>query len=79
MLFATSAVDAELAVDQVALLEHDPPAQRIFHGARLLEDLLEHEVLVAALFGLDRAPVDLARRALDRAAVAASRSEHRRR
>ncbi len=47
------------------LLQEDAPgllpdaAERgIAHGARLLEDLLQHEMLVAALFRFDRVPED---------------------
>src|SRR4051812_29472998 len=58
-------VEAELGIHQVALLEQDATAQRIFDCSRLLEDLLQHEVLVAALLGLDRAPIDVSRSALD--------------
>ena len=61
--------DADLLADDVALGEIDAPAQRVLDGARLLVDLLEHEVLVAALLGLGRRPVDALRRALDRRAV----------
>ena len=39
------------------------------NGPRLLPDLLEHEVLVAALFRLDRIPLNARHRALDRIAV----------
>src|SRR5882762_5761409 len=43
--------------------------QRVADGARLLENLFLHEVLVAALFRHDRVPRDVLRGALDRAAV----------
>ena len=43
-------------------------AQRgIAHRARLLKDFLEHEMLVAALFGHDGVPQDVRDLALDRA------------
>ena len=50
--------DADLLADDVALGQIDAPAQRVLHGARLLVDLLEHEVLVATLLGLRGRPVD---------------------
>ena len=34
----------------------DPPGQRLLDDVRLLEDLLEHEVLEAALLGRARRP-----------------------
>src|SRR5512146_620565 len=40
------------------VLEQQAPAQRVGDGARLLVDLLEHEVLVAGLLGHHRAPGD---------------------
>ena len=45
------------------------PSERVAHGARLLKDFLEHEVLVAALFRHDRIPQDVGDLALDRAPV----------
>ncbi len=61
--------DADLFADHVPLAEVHAAAQRVFDGTRLLVDLLEHEVLVAALLGLGRRPVDALRRALDAGAV----------
>src|SRR5690606_5109148 len=61
--------EAELGVDQVARLEIDPAAQGVLDGARLLEDLLEHEVLVAALFRLNGAPIDTTCATLDLCAI----------
>src|SRR5258708_8301171 len=43
--------------------------QRVADGARLLENLLLHEMLVAALFGHDGIPGDMLGGALDRATV----------
>ena len=37
----------------------DAAEQRVANGARLLKDLLEHEVLVAALLRHDRVPQDV--------------------
>ena len=58
------------------LVEEDSPgflahaAQRgVAHRARLLKDFLEHEVLVAALFGHDRVPQNVRGRTLHRAPV----------
>src|SRR6478609_74036 len=51
-------IQPELGGHHIAGLELDAPPQRVFDGARLLEDLLEHEVLVAAFFRLNGAPVD---------------------
>src|SRR5690606_39987957 len=53
-------IKPEFIQHQRARLEIESPAQRIFDGSRLLKDLLEHEVFVAALFGLHRTPVDAA-------------------
>ena len=47
----------------------DPPGQRLAQGDGLLVDLLEHEVLVAALLGGLGRPVDDRHRALHRASV----------
>src|SRR5262249_13904881 len=46
--------------EDVALGEEHPAAQRVRQRARLLPDLLVHEVLVAALLGHHRRPVDAA-------------------
>ena len=40
--------------------------RRVAHGARLLKDFLEHEMLVAALFGHDRVPQNVRDLALHR-------------
>ena len=50
----------------VAGLEQQAPAQGVGDGPRLLVDLLEHEVRVAALLGLRGVPVDGARLPLAR-------------
>ncbi len=56
---------AQVLVGQAHLVEHqlaglaEPPAQRVGHGPRLLGDLLEHEVVVAALLGGRGVPVDV--------------------
>ncbi len=47
----------------------DAAQKSVAHGARLLENLLLHEVLVAALFGHDGIPGDMVRGAIDWAAV----------
>ena len=47
----------------------DAPAERFLDDVRLLEDLLEHEVLEAALLGRRSLPGDLPHFALDRFAV----------
>ena len=44
----------------------DAAQHRVAHGARLLKDFLEHEMLVAALFGHDRIPQDVRHLALHR-------------
>ena len=49
---------AQLLEMDLALVEADPPEQRVAHRARLLVDLLQHEVAVAALLGLHRVPGD---------------------
>ena len=53
----------QLGVRDRHLLEEDPPGverhapeHRVAHRLRLLEDLLEHEVLESGLLGLDRVP-----------------------
>ncbi len=61
--------DAHLARDDVGGLEVDAAAQRVLDGPRLLVDLLEHEVLVAALLGLGGRPVDALGRTRDHRAV----------
>jgi hypothetical protein len=61
--------EPDLFADDVRLGHVHAPAQRVFDRARLLMDLLEHEVLVAPLFRLGRGPVDVLARALHRRAV----------
>ena len=48
--------DIHLVQKNAAALLADTPERGIADGARLLEDFLEHEVLVAALFRHDRVP-----------------------
>ncbi len=68
---------AQLAVGDAYLveLEHPlrvvPAEQRVGDGPRLLEDLLAHEPVVAALLGGREVPVDVVARALGRRAVEA--------
>ncbi len=55
---------AQFLVAQPLLVEHDPAThevseQGVGHRGGLLGDLLEHEVLVAALFGGSQIPVDV--------------------
>ena len=55
---------AQLLVGQPLLVEHDAAVgevaeQRVGDGGGLLGDLLEHEVLVATLFGGRHVPVDV--------------------
>ena len=50
-------VELDAVEDDVVVLEIDAAAQRVRDRARLLVDLLEHEVLEAALLGLHRRPV----------------------
>ena len=59
-------LDVEL---HVALLLEDAAAHRVDDRLRLLVDLLQEEVLVAALLRRDRVPGDHLGRALDRLAV----------
>ncbi len=59
----------QILVGHALLVEHDAPglevpAQRVGERVRLLLDLLEHEVLVAALLGGGEVPVDRERFAL---------------
>ena len=51
-------VDFHFAEEDVAGVERDAAEGGVANGARLLPDFLEHEVLVAALFRLDRIPLD---------------------
>ena len=55
----------ELLEVDLAVLEADPPQERVPHRPRLLVDLLEHEVAVAALLRLHRVPGDALGIALD--------------
>ena len=55
---------AQLLIGQPLLVEHDAavdemPEQGVGHRGGLLGDLLEHEVLVAALLGGAQVPVDM--------------------
>jgi hypothetical protein len=59
---------AELLQVDLALLQADAVEQRVAHRARLLVDLLQHEVAESALLGLDGIPGDALRRARDRGA-----------
>ena len=54
--------------EDLAGLEGDAPEDGVAHGRRLLEDLLEHEVLVARLLGGNRIPRDSRRRLRNRRA-----------
>ena len=49
---------AQLLEMDAALFEADPSEQAVAHRARLLVDLLQHEVAIAALLGLHRIPGD---------------------
>ena len=60
---------AQFLIGQPLLVEHDPAVdevaeQRVGDRGGLLGDLLEHEVLVAALLGGRQVPVDVERAAL---------------
>ena len=57
-----------------ARLEVHAPGEGVLHGLGLLVDLLEHEVLVAALLGLDGVPVEALHGPLDRLARRGPRS-----
>ena len=50
---------ADFGREDVGVLAVEPPAQGVFERARLLEDFLQHEVLVSVLLGHDRRPGDL--------------------
>ena len=63
---------AQLLEVDLALLEADPAEQRVAHRPRLLVDLLEHEVAVAALLRLHGVPGDALGLAAPRAAPGAS-------
>ena len=60
--------DVHLVEEDLAGVLRNAAEQRVAHGARLLEDFLLHEMLEAALFGHDRVPGDVLRRAIDRVA-----------
>jgi hypothetical protein len=62
---ASSSVMPHLRGLEVARLEHHAAAQGVLEGARLLVDLLEHEVLVPPALGLHERPGDARRGALD--------------
>ena len=62
-------VDLHFAEEDVAGVEGDAAERGVADGARLLPDFLEHEVLVAALFRLDRVPLDALEFALDGLAI----------
>ncbi len=57
--------DFHFAEEDFAGVERDAAQGGVANGARLLPDFLEHEVLVAALFRLDRVPLDAGKGALD--------------
>src|SRR5579872_1213465 len=63
---------ADLVAADVAGERIEPPANRVFDGARLLVDLLEHEVLVAVLLRFHRRPRHVSRRARHGGAVEAA-------
>ncbi len=56
--------------EDAGVLEVHAAGEGVLHGLGLLVDLLEHEVLVAALLRLDGVPVEAVDRALDRLALA---------
>ena len=53
--------------EDLAAIERDASEDRVARGRRLLEDFLEHEVLVAALLRRDRIPHHPLRGLRDRA------------
>ena len=61
--------DLHLAQEDLARVERNAAQRGVANGARLLPDLLEHEVLVAAFFRLDRVPLNAGDGALDGVAV----------
>ena len=61
------------------VLEVHPAGEGVLQGLRLLVDLLEHEVLVAALLDLDGIPVQALHRPLGRLAVGVLDSSRARR
>ena len=58
-------INADFGSFDIGVFKHHSTTQRVFDRSRLLEDLLEHEVLVATFFGLDGTPIDTANRAFD--------------
>ena len=61
--------DAHLVQENFAGILRNAAEQSVAHGARLLENLLLHEMLVAALFRHDGIPGDVVGGALDGSAV----------
>ena len=59
-------VEVDLRQVHVTLLHRQPTDERLLDRPRLLEDLLEHEVLVPGLLGHDRVPRDALRLARHR-------------
>ena len=57
--------DVQVLEEDLAAVERDAAEDRVARGGRLLEDLLEHEVLVAALLRRDRIPQHALRRLRD--------------
>jgi hypothetical protein len=53
--------DLHVGQEDAAGVERDAAEGGVADGARLLVDFLQHEVLVAGLFGLDRVPEDALR------------------
>ena len=62
----TARIDLEPLEIGVVRLQQEPAAQGVGDGARLLVDLLEHEVRIAALLRLRGVPGDRARQPLER-------------
>ena len=62
-------VEVGLGQGHRGAVHEEPAAEGVRHRARLLVDLLEHEVAIAALLGHGRVPVDPGCGALDAAAV----------
>src|SRR5499426_4624845 len=59
------AVNGHRVQEYAARVERDASLRGVADGARLLVNLLEHEMLEPALFGLDRVPVDALNLRLD--------------
>ena len=51
--------DVHLIEENLAGFQGDAAEHGVAHGARLLENFLEHEMLEAALFGGNRVPGDV--------------------